>query len=541
MTPTSQPGIEGFIGLLVVAAVVAAGVRFVRFPYTVALILTGLALALLPGTPHFELTPGIILTVFLPVLLFFGAYNLDAGEIRATIRPITLLAVPGVVATAGLVGAALHFTTNLSWTEGLLFGTIVAATDPVAVLAIFGELGAPRRLATIVTGESLFNDGTALVFFTTMVGLATANTIDIGTTIEQFGVEFFGSLALGAAVGIVGSTVVHRIDEALLETLLTLIIAYGGFLLADQFGMSGPLETVVAGLVFGTRGLEIMSPTTRLQAGATWEFLDFLANSLLFLLMGLALRPIGTITASHLGVDVWWPLVVAIAAVTVARVIVIALTSYVLARTPSVLPHGWSAVLAWSGLRGAVSFAAALSLPPSLPQRDLLLTLTFGVVLFTLIAQGLTMRPLMERLGLGQSEVSRYELELMLGRLRALEAASREIESLKRVDGIDPHLAEQMLTQYQARREELRRELDTSFHADGVLEDEQRREVMRRLLRVQHEAAREAFARGQIGHSALRQLTADIDAELGHLEVTAPSFDVTAQRAGGDSGPDLAS
>jgi CPA1 family monovalent cation:H+ antiporter len=519
VTQNIEPNVEGFIGLLVVAAVVAAVVRSIRFPYTVALVLTGLVLALLPGVPHFELTPGIILTVFLPVLLFYGAYNLDADELRATIRPITLLAVPGVVATAVLVGAAMHLTTGLSWAESLLFGTIVAATDPVAVLAIFGELGAPRRLATLVTGESLFNDGTALVFFATMLGLATADSVNPGSTIEQFGIEIFGSLALGATVGIVSSVVVHRIDEALLETLLTLIVAYGGFLLAGRLGMSGPLETVAAGLVFGTRGLEVMSPTTRLQAGATWEFLDFLANSLLFLLMGLALRPISTISSSHLGLGLWWPMMVAIAAVILARIVIVAAAKALLARTGTGLPRGWSTVLAWSGLRGAVSFAAALSLPTSLPNRDLLLTLTFGVVLFTLVAGGLTMRPLLERLGLGQTEVSRHQLELLLGRLRTLDAAIHELNSLKQADSIDEHLAAELMSNYQARRDEIRREVESVFHADGVLEDEQKREVMRRLLRVQHEAAREAFARGQIGHGVLRQLTADIDAQLGQLEM----------------------
>jgi CPA1 family monovalent cation:H+ antiporter len=517
--PGDASGIEGFIGLLVVAAIVAAGVRYVRFPYTVALVLTGLALALLPGMPHFVLTPGIILTVFLPVLLFYGAYNLDADELRASIRPVTLLAVPGVIITAALVGAALHYTTSLPWIESLLFGTIVSATDPVAVLAIFGELGAPRRLATIVTGESLFNDGTALVFFSTMLGLATAATIDIGTTVERFGIELLGSLALGAAIGIIGSTAVRHIDDALLETLLTLIIAYGGFLLAGQFGMSGPLETVAAGLVFGTRGLEVMSPTTRLQAGATWEFLDFLANSLLFLLMGLALKPISEITQTHMGVSLWWPLLVAIAAVALARVVVIGITRLVLARVGPTFPRGWSAVLAWSGLRGAVSFAAALSLPASLPNRNLLLTLTFGVVLFTLVVQGLTTRPLLEKLGLSQDEISRHDLELMLGRLRALDAATHEIESLQRANGIDEHLAGQLLQSYSTRRARLREKLDSVFHASDALEEDHKREVMRRLLRVQHEAAREAFTRGQISHSVLRELTADIDAELGQLDL----------------------
>jgi CPA1 family monovalent cation:H+ antiporter len=516
----SASGVEGIIGLLLVTALVAVAVRFVRFSYTVALVLTGLVLAFLPGMPHLQLTPGIILIVFLPVLLFYGAYNLDADEVRAAIRPITLLAVPGVVATAALVGGALRITTGLTWQESLLFGTIVAATDPVAVLATFAELGAPRRLATIVTSESLFNDGTALVLFASMLGLATSHTVSVGDTIEHFGVQLVGSLAVGAAIGLLGTTLVQRMDEALIETLLTLIIAYGGYLLTSALGLSGPLETVTAGLVFGTRGVDIMSPTTRLQAGATWEFLDFLANSLLFLLMGLALRPIGEATASHLGSGVWWPLLVAIVAVLVVRVMVVWGVDYVLDRAGHGLPDGWATLLAWSGLRGAVSLAAVLSLPLSLPRRDLLLTLTYGVVLFTIVVQGLTISPLLERLGLGRDEGSRLQFELLLGRLRALDASTREVETLQSANEIDEHLAHHLLDEYGARRTALRRELDSTLHADGTLEQEHRRAVLRRLLRVQHEAARNTFARGQIGQSALRQLTADIDAEWGKLDLS---------------------
>nr|MDQ2829922.1 cation:proton antiporter [Chloroflexota bacterium] len=345
------PGVIVVLGLLIVVAVVAAAVRYVRVPYSVALVLTGLGLALLPGVPHLQLTPGIILTVFLPVLLFYGAYNLDLADLRAALTPVALLALPGVLVTAALVGAALHLAAGLPWTDALLFGTIVAATDPVAVLSIFGEVGAPRRLATIVTGESLFNDGTALVLFAAVLEVATAHGLDAGATVERFLIEVLGGLALGAAVGIVGSTVLRRIDDALLETTLTLIMAYGGYLLATALGSSGPLETVAAGLLLGGRGARAMSPTTRLQAGATWEFLDFLANSLLFLLVGLALRPIGETTVARLGWGVWWPLLVAIVAVTVARALVVGAVGLALRRAAQPLPCGWRTVITWAGLR----------------------------------------------------------------------------------------------------------------------------------------------------------------------------------------------
>lgn len=511
------PDITVYLDLVIVVAIVAAAVRYVHIPYTVALVLTGLSLALLPHVPQLQLTPGIILTVFLPVLLFYGAYNLDLAELRANLLAVTLLAVPGVLVTAGLVGAALHLATGLPWAEALIFGVIVGATDPVAVLAIFGEIGAPRRLNTIVTGESLFNDGTALVFLTTLLGVVAAGTIDVGATIEQFVIDVVGGLALGAAVGIVGSTVLQRIDDALLETTLTLIMAYGAYLLAAQFHASGPLATVAAGLLLGRRGADVMSPTTRLQARATWEFLDFLANSLLFLLMGLALRQIGAVAVARLGLGVWWSLLVAILAVVVARVVVAWAVGIVLAHARHPLPRGWRRALSWAGLRGAVSFAAALSLPMSLPARDLLLALTFGVVLFTILVQGLTMRPLMERLSLTSEQGTHQDFELALGRLRTADAAAREVEMLRRANALDEHLADRLLQRYAARRQDLRTQLDATYHSSAELEQQQEAEVLHHLTQIQREVAQEAFARGQLSGGTLRALIAEIDREMaGH-------------------------
>jgi monovalent cation:H+ antiporter, CPA1 family len=520
MSGTSGVTVEGLIGLLVIVTMVAVAVRFVRLPYTVALVLTGLALALLPDTPRFQLTPGIILTVFLPVLLFYGAYNLDASELRAVFMPVTLLAIPGVVVTAALVGLALHLTTALTWEEALLFGTIVSATDPVAVLAIFGELSAPRRLATLVTSESLFNDGTALVFFATMLTIVTAHSVDPGRTIEHFLLDIVGSLALGVAIGLVGSAVIRQIDEALLETAITVIIAYGGYLVANRLGISGPLETVAAGLVVGIRGFVVMSPSTRLEAGATWEFLDFLANSFLFLLMGLALRPISQITASRLGVDLWWLMMVAILAVTISRVVVVGAVHGFLVRTQHRFPRGWATVVTWSGLRGAVSFAAALSLPVSLPSRDLLLTLTFGIVLFTLLAQGMTIHPLLQRLGVGGDDITRHGAELLIGRLRMIEAASQELDTLLRTDAGDPHLVHKLQAEYSTEKRALRDQLDATYHGSTALEDEQEYEIRRRLSRIQHDAARAAVVHGQISQSVFRELIIQADQELARLEAT---------------------
>ncbi len=507
------PDVAAFLALVVVVAVVAAAVRLVRVPYTVALVLTGLALAVAPGVPGVDLTPAVIL----PVLLFHGSYNLDLADLRANLAPVALLAVPGVVATAGLVGAALHLLAGLPWTTALLFGAIVSATDPVAVLAIFGEVGAPRRLATIVDGESLFNDGTALVLVSTILVVIRSGTFDAAVTLESFAVAVVGSLALGTAVAVLGGAVLRRIDDALLETTITLILAYGGYLLADRLGVSGPLETVTAGLVLGARGRQVMSPTTRLQAQATWQFLDFLANSLLFLLVGLALRTVGTTAANRLGVGVLWPLAVALVAVVVARAAVVWGVAALLARVDRPFPPGWRTVLTWAGLRGAVSLAAGLSLPAGLPGRTLLLALTFGVVLFTLLAQGLTIRGVMERRGLLAAEATRRDYELALGELQAVEAALRELAALRRADLLDGAGGERLEREYGERRRELRARL-AILSQTAALGEEHELEATRRLLHVQREAVRGARARGLLSYATERELVDKLERDLAQLE-----------------------
>ena len=200
-------------------------------------------------------------------------------------------------------------------------------------------------------------------------------------------------------MGLIGAQVLHQVDDSLLEMSITLVIAYGGYLVADHFALSGPLETVVAGILLSTRGEQVMSPTTRLEAGATWELLNFLANSLLFLLMGLAVHSAALTPGERVGVPLVRHLIVALIAVVIARTLVVWATGRVSALAGRPLPAGWALVLVWAGLRGAVSLAAVLSLPANLADRDVLLTLTFGVVLFTILAQGLTIAPLLRRLG----------------------------------------------------------------------------------------------------------------------------------------------
>ncbi|MBA3823447.1 MAG: Na+/H+ antiporter [Ktedonobacterales bacterium] len=511
-----------FLTLLIIVVLVAAVVRRLHIPASVALVVVGGAIAFVPGVPSFVLSPGIILTLFLPVLLFHGAYRLDLRDVRRNLVVITTLAFPGVLLTAALVGLALHVVAQLPWLTALLFGAIVAATDPVAVLALFGEVGAPRRLAAIVTGESLFNDGTALVVFATLLSTITGHVVTpLGVT-EQVLIEVVGGIALGIGVGILGGLLLARFDDALLETAVTLILAYGGYLLATAIGSSGPLETVTAALTLGARGRRVMSPTTRVAAGATWEFLDFLANSLLFLLVGLQLRPIAELSLAQGAPNLVWQLLGTILAVVLARMVVVGLTVGVLILRRTPLPAHWGRVLVWAGLRGAVSLAAALSLPLAYPDRALLLTLTFGIVLFTLLVQGLTLAPLLTRWGI-LAATATTAFEVAWGRVQMLIAAQHELVRFRQEARAATPTLDALEAQYTTQLQEQQQILAECYTQNATLVQEEAHTTQLHLLRVQREAVREAGEQGRLSSAALHTVLDDLDAQVLRAEDPARS------------------
>ncbi len=335
---------EVLIELLLAVLVVAVVVKRIRVPYTVALVVAGLVLGLLPQLSGIVLTPDLILIVFLPVLLFEGAYNLPAHRLRRNLAPVVLLAVPGVLLGAGATAALVHWSLDLSWQVALLFGALVSATDPVAVLALFRQLGAPQRLSTIVEGESLFNDGTAFVLFTILLAAITEGSFSLAEGLLAFTVEVAGALALGSAIGFGGSLLLRAVDDYLLEITATFVAAYGAFLLAERFHFSQVIAVVMAGLFFGNYGsATAMSERTNYAVSVTWEFAGFVANSLIFLLIGLALEP------ERLG-DIWWVVLIAFGASLAGR----ALSVYSLSplvRGSLRIPVPYRHVLLWGGLR----------------------------------------------------------------------------------------------------------------------------------------------------------------------------------------------
>lgn len=514
------------VWLLVAVSLVAALTHFVHVPYTVALVVAGLALGVIGGPFTVPLTEDLILQVFIPALLFEAAYNLSWPRLRAEIRPITALAIPGVIAVTFITGSIVHLA-GLRWPVALLFGALIAATDPVSVLATFRHLGVNRRLAIIMEGESLFNDGTALVVFKLVLAVVVAGSVTASTTLLSFIVSIVGGILTGLAVGYLGALFLRQIDDYLIEVTVTLLMAYGTFVLSEQLhiavggveiGASPVIAVVVLGLVTGNyASRSSMSARTRLSMHDTWELIGYFANSLIFLLIGLQIH-----TATIHRADL--PLILAaIGGILISRALVgygVGLyTNWRAARTDR-LPLAFQHVIVWGGLRGAISLAAALSIPATIAERPTVLLMAFGVVVFTLLVQGLTIRPLVARLGLAGKDHSAHllEFEMLQGQLVATQAARRTLNDLAEAGEIGPDVLAQLTGSYEQRAEHLRADLSGLNVSADELRTEQLLIARRKALQAEKDALLSLRNRGTITNSVYRSLNAEIDRRLLNLE-----------------------
>jgi CPA1 family monovalent cation:H+ antiporter len=383
--------------LLVGATIISIIAWRFKLPYAVALVLGGLAIEESHVVSVPTLDPGVVLFLFLPPLLFDASFRLDERQLRLVARPVALLAVPGVFVTALLVGGAVWLALDVPLGVGLLFGSIVAATDPVAVLGVVRRLKVPARLAIVPEAESLVNDGMAITLYTALIGYALTGAVDlldVGRLLIQ---EIAGGVVIGAVLGVIVSRIARQIDDRLIEMMLSTVLAYGSFLVAHQLHTSGPLACVAAGLIHGSYGRTVgMSVDTSERLDDLWEYLGFIANALVFLLVGFSVN-VGSLRNDA------WPVAVAIVAVLIARVVVVMGTR--LTSTPEApVLRGERIVVIWAGLRGALTIALALALPAETPSRGLLIAMAFGVVLFTMAVQGLSLPLVIRLLGLTREE-----------------------------------------------------------------------------------------------------------------------------------------
>ncbi|MDQ2686354.1 MAG: sodium:proton antiporter [Armatimonadota bacterium] len=389
--------------LLIVAVLVALAARRLRLPYTVGLVVTGLALALARISTGAALTPEFIFGAILPPLLFEAALNIHWTELRCDALPILTLATLGVVISALVVAAGMTHLAGWPWPPALLFGILIAATDPVAVIAMFKDTGVVGRLRLLVEGESLLNDGVAAVLFV----LALSWVESSGAAVTPAGVAQAlawtagGGILVGLACGGLALMAAGRTADHLVETALTTVVAYGSFLLAEHLHVSGVLATVTAGLVMGNLGVlreqgqrHTLTDRGRAFVLEFWEFVAFLANSLIFLLIGLR---VAAIPFRALGVGA---LIAAILLVLIGRALAVYPLCLPFFRSRRAVPLREQHILVWGGLRGALALALCLSLPRALLFRDEIVIATFGVVAFSVVVQGLTMPWLLRRLAL---------------------------------------------------------------------------------------------------------------------------------------------
>ena len=395
--PATLDAIRIIAALVSLAAVTALVASRVRVPSSVALVALGLVAGALLPAGAIQVTPQLVLLVLVPGLVFEAALRLELPELRRTFGWLVLLAAPGVLLSALVVAVVLRAAVSLPFELGMVVGAMVAATDPVAVIATFRNLGTPPRLTTLVEGESLFNDGTALVLFVVTLG-AVAAPVTLGEMAGSVAVTVISSVAIGLAGGWLASRLMKLTDDHPIELAISLAAAYGTYILTDGLHQSGIIATVVAGVVIGTYGRSVGLSRRALEALDTvWEFIAFLLTALAFLLVGLAISFADLVSALP-----------AIAAGLVGIVVGRALVVYGLLggaarvfrdREHLAVPLPWLHVLFWAGLRGAVAVAMALSLPAAFPERGLLQEITFGVVLFTLFVQGTTAAWVVRRAG----------------------------------------------------------------------------------------------------------------------------------------------
>ena len=503
------------ISLLLAGAVVLSLLaRRVRLPLSVVLALVGFLATSLGGSLSLEdhlAGEGfeeVLVFLFLPVLVFQAVLGLSTRSFFSNLAPVLALALVALGISTALVGVALHVGLDMRLAAALAFGSLISATDPVAVVAVFREVGVPRRLLTLVEGESLLNDGVAIVLFNILLVAALGGQVSVGSGALDFLGVFFGGVAIGAVVGLAAALVVPWLDR-LSAAALSVATAYGGFMLADHvLGFSGVMATVASGLVLGGLAPSRASAEVRETWEQLWEALDYIANGVLFLFIGLVIEP--ELLTENAG-----SIAVAVVVVLVARAVAVVPLVSVLERVAGIPPVGVrnEAVLVWGGLRGGVALALALALPEELAEREEILAMTAGVVLITLVLNATTIGALVRRLGLDRP--TRPEQFLAAGaRLAGVEAARRRLDDL--------HLDDPAVT---ARLEEAAAAASCDLERIELTSDEELQVVTRRGLAVERETYQHLSDAGLLPPAAARTLLHEVDDLIEEASLGRPSFE----------------
>ena len=517
-------------GLLVAIAGLGAFARRLSIPYPIVLVVGGVVFGFIPGVPTVKLDPNVVLVVFLPILVYSAAFFANLGDIKSNLRGITLSSVGLVLVTMAVVAVVAHGLIGIPWAAAFALGAVISPTDPLAAGVIMRGLDVPRRLVSAVEGEGLFNDATALVAYRVAVAAVVAGSFSLGQATLALIADAAGGIAIGLAVGWIIAEVRKRTPDPQISVTISLVSGYAAFVPANALGASGVLAAVTTGIYMGIRGPSIIPARVRLQGFFTWDILDFIINSALFVLVGLQLRGIvrslsGYQTSQLIG----WALAICGVTVLIRMVwfftvpyLIRALDRRVSQRERRVGP-GPRLVIGWSGMRGAVSLAAALALPLTVngggpfPDRNLILFLTFAVIFATLVVQGLSLPMLIRRLHI--SDESAAQTEELKARLVATKAALAQIDVLAAEEWTREDTIERMRAAYQFRKRRLAAragKIEDDGYEDRSLQYQQ---ALQAVLAAQRDALVELRGEGTISNETMNRVIQELDLEESRLEI----------------------
>ena len=519
------------LALLVAIAALLVAAPALRIPYPIFLVLGGLALGFVPGMPSLELPPDVVLVAILPPLLYAAAFFTSLRELRANVREIGILSIGLVLATMGAVAVVAHEAIDgMPWSAAFVLGAVVSPTDPIAATAIMRRFGVPRRVVAVVEGESLVNDGTALVLYRAAITAAVTGSFSVWEASWRFLWNVSGGIAIGIVVGFLVAAVRRRLVNPPVEITIALMTGYLAFIPANAAEASGVLAAVTAGIFLGWRTPELTSVQTRLQGAAVWEIFVFVINALLFALIGLQLSGILDALSGVTSGELAWYALLVTGTVVLTRMMWVPVFTYVprwifrrLGERDPAPPISEPLLISWSGMRGAVSLAAALAIPlttdagASFPQRDLIIFLTFCVILVTLVVQGLSLPAMIRALRVESDHLD--EKEDSKARIHAAEAALGRLEELVDQDWVREDTAQRMRGFYNFRRDRFASRFDAE--SDGAIEEQSRnyQRLRRELLEAERAAIVALRRQGIINDDAMRRLQRDLDLEDARLEI----------------------
>jgi monovalent cation:H+ antiporter, CPA1 family len=503
--------VQVIIVLLLVATIVALLSRRLQLPYVTGLVIAGLAISkLLPEQTRLD--SSLIINLFLPILLFEASINTDLSRLQSTLKPILLLAGPGVAIATGATALGLHFGLNWSWIPALLGGVILAVTDTVSVIAVFKQVSVPSRLITIVEGESLFNDGVALVLFSLIIKVSQSGSITLFDGLRELIIVVVGGLAVGFALGYIGVGLYKQSeDDPLSGILITFALALSTFQIGQFFGVSGIVAVVIAGLMVGNlERSQTIAASSKITVLSFWEYAGFAVNTFIFLLIGLAIKleTLSTIIPA---------VILAVICYQVGRGLAVYPLMAIVKQFDRAVPIKWQHILFFGNIKGSLSMALALSLPTSIPGRESLIAVVFGAVLFSLLMQGLSLPWIVQQMGLGMARSAPW-VDNLQSQLITAKAAQEELDQLSKSGLLSKTRYEELRSRYQVQIAKAERELRDFYNQRETNTDTRLDVIRRQLLLAEKSALVEASRKRVISEDVVKARLKLIDTQILELE-----------------------